>query len=395
MGLVRRRARRARGLLAAAAVATLLATVLLTTLGLYAGQVLDSATRAAVAAAPAGERSMLVTGSGAGEAAAVLDTTVDEAAGAGLDGLPVRTARAGYAAAWQLPSGLGDAQPDADGLLYASVLFLDDLPSHARLTSGAWPRPGSGSGSGGGSGGGPVETALAEPAARQLQLKAGDQIDLTDRRTGKPRAVRVTGLWQPVQPEDPYWQLVPGVATGALPGSATYGPLVVDEADFVRHFSGLASSGWVLTPDLSRVTADRLPELRSAADALSARLERDGTLDVTTGIGTLTDRLARSTVVARSALLIPALLLIVIAGYALLLVAGLLTDQRRDENALLVARGARRRQLAGLAAAEALIVSGPAALLGAPLAVGLLRLADRAPWLAELGLRLDARLTTT
>ncbi|MGH3739461.1 MAG: FtsX-like permease family protein, partial [Micromonosporaceae bacterium] len=364
MGLVRRRARRARGLLAAAATATLLATVLLTGLGVYAGQVLDAATRAAVAAAPAEERTILVSGSGSDTEE--LDAAVRDAVGDGLHGLPTGITRASRAAGWSLPAGLGDARPDADGVLYASVMRLDDLPDHAHLVSGEWPAA-TGPAAPGPAATGPP-TVLAEPVARLLGLKAGDQLTLTDRGARRPLVVRVSGVWQPDDPADPYWRLVPELTTGALPGTATYGPLVVHRDAFARHFAALASPDWLLTPRLSEISADELPALRAASDALIARLDRDKRLDARTDLGELTTRLARSTVVARSALLIPALLLVVIAGYALLLVAGLITDQRRDENALLVARGARRRQLAAMAAREALLVVGPAALLGAPLA---------------------------
>src|SRR5690606_22808593 len=63
------------------------------------------------------------------------------------------------------------------------------------------------------------------------------------------------------------------------------------------------------------------------------------------------------------------------------------------ETALIRARGAGVRQLAGLAAAEAGFVIGPALVLGAPLAVGLVSLVNRVPRLAELGLRLRPELT--
>ncbi len=413
MGLVFRRAGRARGLLAAAATATLLATVLLTALRLYGGLVIDSGTRAAVAAAPPTERTVLVSGSISDrDDVAGLDRSVTRAVGRGLrggvdagggvdpgggvgrDGDVVATdiTRAGYAVGQQLPGGMGDAKPGDDGLVLASVMFLEDLAEHARLTSGNWPEPGrSGSREPGAGGELTAETVLAAPVAKLLDVEAGDDIPLTDRRGGTHRTLRVTGIWEPADPADPYWLLVPELRTGVVAGTATHGPFVVSRTDFLRHFATLASLNWLITPDLTDVTAAQLRSVSKDAKDVAKRL--DGDVASSTGIGELAERLGRSAVVARSALLVPVLLLVVIAGYALLLVAGLLHEQRRAETALVRARGAGVWQLAGLAATEAGFVIGPALLLGAPLAVALLSLVDRVPRLARLGLRLDPGLT--
>ena len=386
MRLVSRRARRARGLLAAAAVAALLAVVLLTALSVYGGQVTESGARAAVAAAPAEERSLLLSGSVRefGDAA-TLDRRVRAVTADGLGGARAQVRRAGYAVGQQLPTGLGDARPGEDGLALASVMFLEDLPAYADLVSGAWPR----------TGGKRIETALAAPVAKLFGVAPGDEIPLTDRRTDAARRLVVTGVWQPRDPADPYWRLAPDVATGSTPGGATYGPLVIERADFARHFGDLASVSWLVTPDLSTVTVAQLREVRQAAGTAGDAIQRrtGDRLEASTRLDELTARLARSAVVANSTLLAPALLLALVAGYALLLVAGLLADQRRAENALLRARGAGSWQVARLTAAEALLVVAPALLLGAPLASGLLWLAARTPWFAPIGLRLDAGLT--
>ena len=88
-----------------------------------------------------------------------------------------------------------------------------------------------------------MQVTLAEPVARLMGRAAGDRIALTDRRTGRVTEVVVAGVWRPVDAGDPYWRLVPDVATGVRPGSATYGPLVVDRADFAAGFATSASAG--------------------------------------------------------------------------------------------------------------------------------------------------------
>ncbi|HEY8450622.1 MAG TPA: FtsX-like permease family protein, partial [Natronosporangium sp.] len=93
--------------------------------------------------------------------------------------------------------------------------------------------------------------------------------------------------------------------------------------------------------------------------------------------------------VNRSGLVFPAALLAVIAAYTLVLLARLVAAHRQAENALLRARGASHTQLARYAAAEAALVVGPAALVGAPVGTWLVRVADGRAGERGLGLAAD------
>jgi ABC-type antimicrobial peptide transport system, permease component len=385
MRLVFRRARGTASLLLAATGATLIATALLTGLAGYGRAVVDAGARSAVAAASQEERSILVRGSAGGtpEELTGRDTALRARLADGLAGVPISVSAAGLAAGRQLSGPTGTAVPDDDGVVFASVVFLDDLAAHADLVAGAWPRPG----------GRPVQAALAEPVAGILGVGVGSQIPITDRVTRQVTQVTVVGVWAPRDARDPYWRLVPDVLTGVTPGSATYGPLAVDRADFLDHFVANASVAWLLEPDLGRATVATLDRLATAARRLGTELPEEVGLGssglATTRLDQLAQRLARADLVGRSALVTPMLLVAALGGYALLLVALLLTEQRRNETALLRARGAAPRQLVGLAAREALLVVLPAAVLAPLLAAPLLRLAARTPALA--GAALDPR----
>ncbi|MER7457768.1 FtsX-like permease family protein [Micromonospora sp. NPDC126480] len=392
MRLALRRARGAKGLLLAAAGATLVATAALTGLAAYNGDVVASGTTSVLTEATVEERSILVRGPAGGTAETLRerDTALRAHVTDGLSGLDARVTAAGYAAGRQLRGATGDAVADSGGTTYASVMFLDDLEAHARLVDGQWPQPGTK----------PVQTALAEPVAATLGVGVGDRIPVTDGFTGRVTEVSVAAVWAPADPADTYWRLAPETPTGTLPGSATYGPLTVHRDDFFAHFRTNASAGWLVEPDLAAVTSgaalDRLAE--DAGQVASGAPEAAGLGDAGTAITTLDDltrRLQRATLVGRSALVTPMLLVVVLGGYALLLVALLLTEHRRAETALLRARGAARRQLAGLTAREAALVVLPAAVLAPPLAALLLSYADRVPALAAVSLRPggpDARL---
>jgi hypothetical protein len=390
MRLVLRRARGAKSLLLAATGATLIATALLTGLANYSREVVDSGAQSAIASSSPEERSLLVRGTAGGSRDELTkrDGAVRTRFADGFDGVPATVVGAGYAAGRQLSGRTGDAVPDAQGVVFASVVFLDELAEHAQLTSGEWPRPGAR----------PTQTALAEPVAKILGVRVGDRIPITDRVTERVTEVTVAGVWKPNDVRDAYWRLVPDVVTGVGSGSATYGPLVVDRADFLTGFVANSSAAWLVEPDLAGVSMTALAQLGKSAGEASTTLPAETGLGrsglVTTHLGELVQRLERADLVGRSALVTPMLLVVVLGGYALLLVALLLTEQRRGETALLRARGAGRGQVAGLAAREALLVVLPAAVISPVLATEVIRLADRTPMLAAAALHLSPRVDT-
>ncbi|BCJ50168.1 hypothetical protein Asp14428_16430 [Actinoplanes sp. NBRC 14428] len=385
-----RRARGAAALLLAAAGVTLTAVTLLAALTVYSTAVTEAGVRTAVASADPAERSILVRGSAGSDPAAQAqwDAALRRAFGGGLGGVPAVVSAAGYGAGWAFAAPGGAVRPDSSGVAYASVLHVDDLAGHARLTGGRWAVAGAS----------PVQMTLAEPVAGLLGRAVGDRIPLTDRRTGRTTEVVLTGVWQPVDATDPYWRLVPDVATGVRLGSATYGPLVVERADFTAHFAASRSAAWLVTPRLEAATLDEVTGAAAAAAATGTGLPAPRGLDQSasaeSGLSELAARLGRADVVGRSTLVTPALLIIVLAGYVLLLMAVLLAEDRRGETALLRARGASRGRLAGLALRESLLVVLPAAVLGPVLAVGLVALASRAPAVAA-GLELRPRLAAS
>ncbi|MFI5934488.1 FtsX-like permease family protein [Actinoplanes sp. NPDC051494] len=380
MRLVLRRASAARALLAAAGALALLATLLLTGLAGYSRQVVAAGAAATLAAAAPERTSVLVRGPAGDDPPgfASRDDAVRARFDGGLGGVPVAVSGAAYASGRSLAGDTGDAVPDQGGLVYASVALLDDLPAHADLVSGAWPRPGAA----------PVRTAVAAGAAGVLGLSTGDRVPLTDRVSGRGTELEVSGVWRPRDVADPYWRLVPDVTTGVAAGSATYGPLVVDRADFTRDFSARASAAWLAALDLRG--AD-LAGLRRAAAAVAAEraalpaatgLGRSG--DVDSGVEQLAGVLDRADLVGRSTLVTPVLIVGVLGGLALLLVAVLLTEHRRAESALLRARGATAGQLAALAAVEAVALVLPGAVLAPPAVAWALRAAATRGW-AGLG----------
>jgi hypothetical protein len=369
MRLVLARAAAARTLLVAAIVAATVTALLLTGFALYAQLLPVAGTRAAIVEAEPDERTLLVS-TGAGETAEQLaerDAAVRELLSQELAGTTSAVYAGGYASGQELPPGLAPTDgPPVIG-------FLTDLPDHAALVAGSWPEPAAE--------GAPVPAAVPEPVATELGLAIGDRVEIVDRRAqDRPAPVEVVGLWQPVDPADPYWRLLSGPLS-----RGGWGPFLVHPDEFAARYRLLAGLEWLAVPDPAALAEADLrtvvADVEDLSDQLIQQRETDPALDssarLTTGMGELADRLAVAAVVHRSGMVLPAALLVVIAGFGLVLLARLLAAHRRGENALLRARGASRRQLVRFTAAEALLVVTPAALLGAPGGTWLVRFADQ------------------
>ncbi|MEV4119573.1 ABC transporter permease [Micromonospora sp. NPDC049645] len=369
MKLVWRRAREARGLLVAAVVAALVAVALVTGLSDYNCRAVDAGQRALVAASPAEERGLLVSGSGGRDAAefASRDRAVRAEFANGLGGAPVSVVAARYGTGRELTGDLGQVPRPDDEPVFASLATLDDLAGHVELTSGAWPHPGAN----------PVQVSLPERVAGTLGLTVGDRVPVRDRATERRGELVLAGTWRPRDPTDAYWLLAPGVGTGSVGSGTSYGPFTLDPADFATTFPGTVSASWLAQPDLGGVDTADLPAVRKAlteaASAVPEAAQLGSSGQTVTKMERLLDRIARADLVGRSSLATPLLLILVLGGYALVLVAALLHEDRRPQTALLRARGAARRQLAGLAAREATLVVAPAAVLGPLIAAEALR----------------------
>ncbi|WP_320064696.1 FtsX-like permease family protein [Micromonospora sp. RTGN7] len=376
MVMVWRRAREARGLLLAAVVAALVAIALVTGLADYNRRAVDAGQSAVLAASPAQERSLLVSGSGGADRAAFADRdrAVRDRFADGLGGAPVQVRGARYGTGRELTGDIGPARAD-DEPVFAELATLEDLPGHADLVTGRQPERGAE----------PAQVLLPERVAGLLGLTVGERVPLRDRAGERTSQVQVVGLFRPRDPAGSYWRLAPGAT--AADSATSYGPFLLDPADFDRTFPGSTSASWLIEPDLAAVEPSRLDAVKRALATEVAELpEATGlgsSAQSVTTMDRLVDRLGRADLVGRSSLFTPLLLILVLGGYALVLVAALLNEDRRAQTALLRARGAARRQIAGLAAREATLVALPAALLGPPLAAEALRQLGRGQGWAE------------
>lgn len=421
-GFVFLRARAHRLLLAAAVLAVLLTTSVLAALTAFSGSIGDAALRHTLTHRAAADAALVI---GAHlpdpELAARAKKDVAEKAPGAFDGLPVTLREFAVSGPYALPSGLqkpgakdGKAKDGKakDGTEKSGKAADPDLThfaavdrSRVRLTSGAWPKKPESKGDEGdkgGKGGATVEVALPGAAAQRLALKPGAAFTLTDRVGGPKDTVRVrlTGIYEPVDRTDPYWQLddLQGRGVRSLVFT-TYGPLLTDPSVLDSRLVSDGGRSWIATADYRTLTTGRIDSLREAAERTTASLTGTkgyrGAVTARTELPTVLDQTERTLLVSRSTLSIVAVQLVLLAAYALLLVARLLSTERAGETDLLRARGGSRGRVTALAAIEALLIAAPAAIC-APLLAGPLTelLADRGG-LTDLGLDLGGGATGT
>lgn len=224
----------------------------------------------------------------------------------------------------------------------------------------------------------PVLEAVATPAiAEALGLEVGDVLLMhrTDFvRTGEfltpafPRAylqIRLTGLVEPTDPDDPFWSdatttHVAGIERGGE-STTTRGALLTAPdvmTPFINSTQTMLGTEWHLDVEPGALQAGDVDAVATAI----RRVERDTSWR--TSFDDLLDQYAasRGSAERASALAVASLAGLVLA--LLLLSLRLLVDRRWDALALTRSRGARAGQLGGLLALEAVAIGAPAVAAG-------------------------------
>ncbi len=328
-----------RAVLAAAALTTLVAAALATTLVVFSGQALPRSVRQDLTAASGTSLDIdgPVTSAEAAGYTADLHTDLTRA----LEDAP----SAFYHAYWSDPLGL----PATSGknIPIAEAAAFGGITSHAHLVTGSWPAAAAS---------GPIPAALPAAAAALLHVSPGAVLRLRDRVTKGEVSFLVSGVFQATP--GVYWNLNQIAASGSstLGGFVTYGPLVVNPAVLPGRLAVFEGS-WVDQPDTPAIP---LGNFRAVAEKVSALRQTVSNspaivgLTLNTSLDSVLTGTATSLGVSRSLLAITAVELFLLAGAALVATAQLLAAQREGEYAMLAARGASRLQLTLMAMAEAI-----------------------------------------
>ena len=360
--------------LAAAALTALVAAAVGAALAVFAGQGLPQAVRHDLSVASGtslSAQATLVDGK-----IAPVTAALRSAIGSAIQPVPFGFWQATWSDPLGLVPGALPASPASTAKGNTPVLeaaAMDGVTDRAVLVSGRWPAVGAA----------PVQAALPATTATLLHVSVGDTLKLRDRNSGTLVTVTITGLFAQRQLSGQaasYWELntVPAAGAGTGAGFTTYGPLLVDQAEFPAALA-VGGGSWVAQPDMADFTSTDLAAISADLTALRDSLASSSLLnpvDLTTSLDGVLAATASDLAVARSLLVISALQLLVLTAAALLAVARLLVTQREGETALLAARGATRWQLTRLTAAEIVPLCGAAAIAGGIAGIWLARLLD-------------------
>jgi putative ABC transport system permease protein len=354
-------------------------------------EVRTSAFRQLVATAPAEDKAVIGT---------VADATLGAGQPQGLDaGLIGRTRARLYANLATLP--LGPARTDWSSLVtpplavtgygpgamaelhpQLELSYRDALARNVTMVTGRLP--------GGAVAGGStvvVPAAVTEATARRFGLRVGSRLGLP----GTSLVLTVTGIVQPRDPAALFWTFDPAVAAPQLQDPATHpywlGGVFIG-ADALAALQSQVNGGvvqvtWVFPLALGDLTAAQATGLQSTltgALSTAGRITMPGSgggapvpvlITLTSGTGQLIAGFLAEAAGVDSVLDLLSVSLTVLAAVVVLLAGWLLAERRRQELAVLRARGASRRQLALAVLAGTAVAAVPGAMAGAAIAVAL------------------------
>lgn len=224
-----------------------------------------------------------------------------------------------------------------------------NLSRFAPLISGAYPSSSNGRG---------IQVVITQPTAALLNLRPGSTLEIAG--NSGPVTITVTGIVRPVQTGSTFW-LADGLPEAPYfehTSIGTYwelGALTNDsQAAALQDQLGLSSTlGWWLPLDLSKIGADQVPGLITKVQSTVAQtVSLHGDISVIGPAITLSQNLSatltdfsQTEAATEDLSWLTFISLAATAAAVLLLAARLLTASRREELALLRARGGSARQI--------------------------------------------------
>lgn len=298
------------------------------------------------------------------------------------DSLRVDTGQSAYGARTLKPVAATDAWlPELNGGHPVFTLSAQTaVAGHSTLASGRLPRATAGSVT-------PatdtVEAAVTSATARALRIKAGSTVHVP-RADGTPLAVHVTGIVEPLRPQQSYWSVESVLRTPAFlhtpdqpPLPYWHGALLLapEAAPVLLSMEVDTEAYWRVAPDPAGMDIADLPRITQTIASLeqgpllsALRTEVAPQLEISTGLDDVLIefdgiRAAINPVVAVAAFGVGS-----VAGVVLLMAGGLAASRRHGELSLLRSRGGSVRGIAGRLLAEVAVPVAAGAALGCALA---------------------------
>jgi ABC-type lipoprotein release transport system permease subunit len=388
LGATRDRVRAQWRLLIAVIAVAVLANTLITTLGLLVTATEQQGARGSLTAIPADQttvdvRLVNLTGS-AEEAEDAVIAAVHTTLGESVAFTSAAVAIAGFAP-------LADAPDESPAIAYFGQ--LDDIESHAALTSGSWATATQ-------TAAGLLPVAMPATAARARGLAVGSTLTIELQR-GSVTA-EVVGLYTAETDDENYWAVDPLLGAGndpahPKPGTGSFvpiealGPLVVAPGALAVAEIPVSTLQLAFHPDFGSAQVDDLAPLLQRLDSASVdiRLEAGRVAEqlvYASDAATVIESVTSGLVVTRSTVVVVSLLLLVLAVAAMSQTARLLSDSRAGERRLMRSRGASAGHIVALTATEAIAIGAVTTAVSPLLAAAAYRLVAAQPAMVAAGM---------
>ncbi|RIV37367.1 FtsX-like permease family protein [Micromonospora radicis] len=269
----------------------------------------------------------------------------------------------------------GDDPPmDGGAVKMVGLRAQTGVQEATEVVAGRWPATPEG---------GPAELAVSRALAERLSLRPGTRLRLTG-PTGVAQA-QVVGVFEPIDADDPVWDDLATALEPIVPLEDGDPYVTRAVTDWVGLDSVASASGvppvysWRYRVDENRLTSSTLEQV-TAAVAETRRTEWLPGSTVQSSLDFALVRFAGQLNAVRTLLAIVQAGLIASLLGLILLAARLVVQRRRDELALLRARGASLGAIGRRTLAEALPVQPVAVLAGAVIGSRLPGRTDGVPW---------------
>jgi ABC-type lipoprotein release transport system permease subunit len=263
--------------------------------------------------------------------------------------------------------------PNATTVTFDAFDYAQALP-HMQLLTGHLPAT---------SGSGVYDALITQQMAADLHLAPGDQVKGVEFGEHQNQmVVRVTGIWQPAQANDPYWNGRSFARSTSQTSGVNY-PVLIGQAALTSAMQQLpdvsVEQHWIAYTQPGRINTGNLDAVQTDIGELRAHLDADlATLGAQVAVNTALDH---DIVQVQQQLALLALPLYIIVSQVVALtllfvlaMAGLLVESQTGDIATLKSRGASAVQMLGSYATQGMLV-GLAALVAGPLLAGALALA--------------------
>lgn len=245
---------------------------------------------------------------------------------------------------------------------WVSLAFLSELAEHVKVTDGRTPAGRASDGS--------LEVMVTEEALDKLDLALGAHLWVPLGKAERaPRAqVRIVGLFEPLDPADPYWFLNGPYEQQLFLPEATFRELVgapgTEPAQYT-WFYGLRNE--------QLQVAGVIPFLRGLYELESRMAQAMPDTELFAGPYELLTRYAHRANELQLLLTLLAVPPLAVVAYFLVLSSGQLVERQRQEIAVLRSRGASLWQVVAIYLTEGGLLAGGALLIGYPAGILLAR----------------------